>query len=75
MTNVNIRSTLFDNEWKGECKLTLCSGEVVPVPHRDFVFVPPDDDFAIVVKVPQRTGFRVLGLDQIASVEFTKAAK
>lgn len=71
MKQKDLRSSLFDNPWpSGTVSLTLSSGEHLPVVHRDYVLVPPDEDFAIVV-TPGR-GFRVLDLDQIVSVDFTR---
>jgi hypothetical protein len=71
MTNNNLRSSVFDNPWgPGTCALSLASGERVWLQHRDYVLIPPGEDFAIVAF--QGRGFRVLSIDQIVSVDFEK---
>lgn len=67
MTNDEIHSTIFRQEWSS-CTLRLVNGDVITVDHPDYLFMPPERNWVLWVK-PQGRGLQFVPSIHIAAIE------
>jgi hypothetical protein len=67
MTNDEIHSTIFRQEWS-QCTLRLENGDVITVDHPDYLFMPPERNWVLWVK-PEGRGLQFVPSIHIAAIE------
>jgi hypothetical protein len=67
MTNDEIHAALFGQRWQ-QCTLRLSNGDVITVPHPDYLFMPPAQNWVLWVK-PGGRGFQFIPCAHIAVID------
>ncbi len=70
MTNDEIHSTLFGQQW-GRCTLRLVNGDAVTATHPDYFFMPPARNWVLWVK-PEGRGLQFMPTTHIAAIEIAR---
>lgn len=72
MTNEEIHSTIFNQEWT-HCTFRLVDGDVITVNHPDYLFMPPERNWILWVK-PQGQGLQFVPSIHVAAIEIESKA-